>query len=92
MFAFVGAVGLFHFDCLNHFDAHHMYVGVLCIGAWYWKKDLLPYQTNISAMGFAVGVSGFALLRTYPHFIFGAMIGLGELMILSAWVSMIFNA
>jgi hypothetical protein len=91
MYALVGAVGLFYFDAINHFEGHHIFVGVLCIGAWHWKRDLLDEQTLFSAAGFLVCLSGFAGLQVKPHYCFGAMVGAGEMMILATWVGMINN-
>jgi hypothetical protein len=91
VYAAIGGVGLFWFDCLKHFNAHHVFVGVVCVGAWHWKRDLRPVQASLSGAGFAVGVSGLLFLQFIPHYVFGAMIGIGEFMILTTWVSMIFN-
>jgi len=91
-FAAVGAVGLFRFDALAHEGAHFGFVAVLVVGAYYWKRDLLPWQAASSCAGFAVGVSGLVLMQLTGSFLFGSMIGVGELMILFTWASMIFNA
>jgi hypothetical protein len=90
-YAVVGALGLFYFDALNYVVGHHVFVFILVIGAWHWRKDMMPWQTMFAHSGFAVGLSGVALTAFTGNFLFGSAIGVGECMILFTWASMIFN-
>lgn len=89
--ALVGFPVVFFFNIIDHTLLHGSSLTFFVLASWKWKRDLTPGQSICAVTGLIVALAGKGLLAWKPFWVFGAMLGLGEVLILSAWATMILN-